>query len=306
MNNITQEARYRQLVLKYEQNHGTAATARRYNISAKTIWKWRKRYDGTAKSLNNRSSRPHTLPRAHKEEWLRLVKFKLRLYGKTDLIRAFQAAKEENYPYSYGSFKRIARRLNKGEENVKPAKRKPKPYERAEYPGQKVQVDVKYVPSSCVKGDGKFYQYTAKDECTRWTYRQMYDEHNTTSSTLFLKELIEKAPFLIRMIQTDNGTEFTKALLTKDENNLSLFEQTLKEYGIEYKRIRPATPRHNGKVERQHRTDEKRLYSWLFIKNLNEGREKLAEYQEDSNNIIMTCLNMRTPNQVLEDYLAVI
>ena len=35
---------------------------------------------------------------------------------------------------------------------------KPKPYEAALYPGQKVQIDVKFVPSRCVAGETKYYQ----------------------------------------------------------------------------------------------------------------------------------------------------
>jgi hypothetical protein len=45
-------------------------------------------------------------------------------------------------------------------------KRKPKPYQRAEYPGQKVQIDVKIVPSWSVADGQKYYQYTAIDTRT--------------------------------------------------------------------------------------------------------------------------------------------
>lgn len=46
-----------------------------------------------------------------------------------------------------------------------------KPYQRAAYPGQKLQLDVKYVPSYCVADGEKYYQFTAKDECSRWTFQ---------------------------------------------------------------------------------------------------------------------------------------
>lgn len=35
---------------------------------------------------------------------------------------------------------------------------------------------------------------------------------------------------------------------------------------------------------------------------LEDGRKQLARYQRLSNNMIMTCLNMKSPNQVLESY----
>ena len=66
------------------------------------------------------------------------------------------------------------------------------------YPGQKVQVDVKFVPEACAVDGRKYYQFTAVDECTRWTYRQMYDEHSTYSAEEFLYSLIRHCPFPIR------------------------------------------------------------------------------------------------------------
>ncbi len=64
---------------------------------------------------------------------------------------------------------------------VKPQNPKytPKPYQQAEYPGQKVQIDVKYVPQSCLVGaaaeeakenGGYFYQYTFIEEYSRFRY----------------------------------------------------------------------------------------------------------------------------------------
>ena len=91
-------------------------------------------------------------------------------------------------------------------------------------------MDVKFVPEVCIVDGRKYYQFTAVDECTRWTYREMYDEHSTYSTEAFLISLIRHCPFPIRQIQTDNGTEFTKALISNDPNDKSLFEIKLEEY----------------------------------------------------------------------------
>jgi hypothetical protein len=48
-----------------------------------------------------------------------------------------------------------------------------KQYVQMYYPGQRVQIDVKFVPSSCLVGeasDKKFYQYTAIDEFSRFPF----------------------------------------------------------------------------------------------------------------------------------------
>ena len=133
----------------------------------------------------------------------------------------------------------------------------------------------------------------------------MYDEHSTYSSQDFLNKLISAFPFRIIEIQTDNGAEWTAALLTNDSTKKTLFEKELKENEINYHRIRVATPRHNGKVERQHRIDEQRFYSKMRMYNLADGREQLRRYNLKSNNYVKICLEFRSPNEVLNDYLAV-
>ena len=133
----------------------------------------------------------------------------------------------------------------------------------------------------------------------------MYEEQSTYSAKNFLMELITHAPFPIRMIQTDNGTEFTNSLMVVKAKHKTLFEQALLDMGIEYHRIRIATPRHNGKVERQHRIDGERFYSKLRMFSLEDGRKQLADYQRRSNKIWKPCLGMKSPNQVVEQYLGV-
>ena len=293
--------------MEYYLKHGNATEAAiRYKISRKTLYKWLKRYDGTWQSLMERSRRPHRSPRAHTPEEIRQIRRLAKKYRWEDLILAYQEMREKHgYTRSYGGFKRIVARLKAAKGNKKRKNRKNKPYQRAEYPGQKVQVDVKFAPAECIVDGRKYYQFTAVDECTRWTYRQMYDEHSTYSAEAFLIELIQRCPFPIREIQTDNGTEFTKALISNDPNDKSLFELKLTEYDILYHRIRIATPRHNGKVERQHRIDQQRFYDHLRMFSLEDGRKQLAVYQKKSNDYIKHCLGLRSPNQVLADYLAV-
>lgn len=240
------------------------------------------------------------------EETLRKIRKRLKQCRWTDVLMAYQLSVErDGYTGSYGGFKRISARLKEGKKTMPMKKYNSKPYQRAKYPGEKVQMDVKYVPSECAVDGRKYYQFTAVDECTRWTYRQMYDEHSTYSAKLFLEEVTRRAPFPIRQVQTDNGTEWTNVLLVVKSKHKTLFEQTLLDMGIEYSRIRIATPRHNGKVERQHRTDTERFYTWLRMFSLEDGRKQLAAYQAKSNDHIKTCLGLRSPNQVLADYLGV-
>lgn len=251
----------------------------------------------------DRSHRPHSHPRQHTAEEEALIK---RYYArnKEDKLVLWDKLRKQGYSRCYKSMLRVIKRLGLEERPEKRKGYKPRPYQRAEYPGQKVQIDVKFVPSYCVVNGQKYYQYTAIDECTRYCFREMYTEHSTYSSQDFLKKLVRYFPFPIREIQTDNGAEWTNALLVKNAEHITLFEQYLKDNDILYHRIRVATPRHNGKVERQHGLDEKRFYSKMRMYSLEDGRKQLAKYNKVSNSIPKCCLNYRCPNEVLADYLS--
>ena len=304
MKSISPKAHFRQRVIKYSAKNGVTAASIRYRISRKTIYDWKARYDGKSwRSLVDRSHRPHSHPRQQTAEEYAMIE---RYYRRTkDKMMLWDKLRENGYTRCYNSLLRAIKRLKLEETPEKRKGYKPKPYQRADYPGQKVQIDVKFVPANCVANGQKYYQYTAVDECTRYCFREMYDEHSTYSSLDFLKKLIEKFPFPIREVQTDNGTEWTNALLVKKATHKTLFEEHLEKCGIKYHRIQVATPRHNGKVERQHRLDEQRFYSKMRMYSLEDGRKQLAKYNKISNNISKSCLKYRSPNAVLADYLAV-
>ena len=74
MNSITQDINFKQSVIKYSYKHGVTAASIVYKLHRKTIYRWRERYDGTLKSLKDKSRRPHSHPNQHTEEEIRLIK----------------------------------------------------------------------------------------------------------------------------------------------------------------------------------------------------------------------------------------
>lgn len=305
MNILTSSAHFRQRVVKKSYKIGVTAASNYYRISRNAIYEWRAKYDGKSwKSLVDKSHRPKSHPNQHTEEEKAMILRHWR-HNKDDKIVLWDTLRKKGYKRHYNSMVRVLNKWLSDDEKAKQKAHKSKPYMRAEYHGQKIQIDVKYVPSYCVSSVKKYYQYTAIDECTRIVFREMYDEHSTYSSKDFLMKLIDAFPFPIREAQTDNGTEWTTALLVKNPENKTLFEQALLDMDIIYHRIRVATPRHNGKVERQHRTDEKRFYKKMRMYNLDDGRKQLAKYNKWSNTIPKICLNFLSPNEVLEQYLGV-
>lgn len=304
MRSITSEARFRQRVVKYSYKHGVSKASIRHMRSRQAIYEWRAKYDGSWKSMVDKSHRPKSHPNQHTEAEKKMI---LSHYArnKDDKIVLWDTLRQKGYSRPYASLVRVLGKWLTDEEKSKRKAVKLQPYKRAEYPGQKIQVDVKFVPNYCVANGQKYYQYTAIDECTRVVFREMYDEHSTYSSKDFLIKLLYSFPFPIRELQTDNGTEFTSALLVKNSETKSLFEQALLDMDIIYHRIRIATPRHNGKVERQHRIDEQRFYKKMRMYSLEDGRKQLEKYNRRSGEIPKVCLDFLSPNQVLEKYLAV-
>ena len=181
----------------------------------------------------------------------------------------------------------------------------PKPYEQMTYAGQRVQIDVKHVPAACLAGEvkgRKLYQYTAIDEYSRLRYLEAFEEASTYTSAIFLRNMVaffNKKGFDVECVQTDNGSEFTNRLNHSNRNSLTHYESTADLLGIKRKLIRPYTPRHNGKVERSHREDNKRFYSCHSFFSLADFQKQLSVYQKRSNNIPMRPLAWASPLQFL-------
>lgn len=185
----------------------------------------------------------------------------------------------------------------------KRARRKPKPYEPILVPGERIQMDVKYVPKQCLIGGlstKRMYQYTAIDECTRWRHIAVFEDKSSNSSVEFLYQFLERFPFEVGCIQTDNGREFTNRYTGSER--LSPFEAELAAFGIRHKLIAPATPRHNGKVERSHRSDQERFYNDSKFFSLNYLKEQMSRYLRESNRRPLMAHGWRSAQQMLENY----
>ena len=85
----------------------------------------------------------------------------------------------------------------------------------------------------------------------------------------------------------------------------TLFEKTMKDLGIHHKLIRPFTPRHNGKVERSHRKDNKEFYASHRFYSFEDFKAQLAVRQRAYNNFPMRPLGWHSPKQVLSSFPSV-
>ena len=315
MNSIAHEAHWRQGIMKKIQRaqekgdrHAVSRICVYYHIKGKTVYDWLKKWDGTWKSLLPRSHRPHHHPREHTAEEIALIIEVRQIMFERDKqlpkpLLLWQELRERGYTRSYGGLKRFLRKLFASPPAPLVNSEKPQVYEGGSYPGERVQIDVKYVPRECLYGV-RLYQYTALDECSRWCYREIYAEHTAYAASLFLRHVVKAAPFRIKEVQTDNGHEFTNALFGAKAEDPTRFEETLAELGIAYRRIRVGTPKHNGRVERQHGLDMDRFYIRQRFTSLEDAQRKIADYNLWSNTRIKVCLNFRSPNQVIHDFFA--
>ncbi len=301
---ITQQMRYRESLIKYASKFGVSKASRVYNTSRQYIYRWMKRYDGTTRSLANLSKRPKSHPNQHTCDELKLIKNMFDKNKNTGLVVLWVKLKQRGYTRSVSSLYHQLKRLNlKFNTPKKKKKVKPKPYIQMTFPGERVQIDVKTVPSRCIVGQFKLYQYTAIDEFSRFRYLQIYGEKSTYISYKFLLEVIKRFPFKIYTVRTDNGAEFTKRLISKDPNDKTIFEHGLIKNGIHHDLIKPYTPKHNGKVERSHRKDNERFYSTHRFYSLEDANNQLLVYLKEYNNFPMQPLNWKSPNKSLRDYL---
>lgn len=309
MNIITQEANKRQAVVKLANRKGKSFASRIYGVSLSSVKRWCTRYDGTWQSLRERSHRPHSHPKQHTkaEEQVILKSFQKKFlrYGWDGV---YDDAVKNGYTRSFSGMVYAAKRTGLGGKKAKKKSRKrDRRYPELSEPGEKVQIDVKEVPYSCLRGalkrDGKhLYQWTAIDECTRIRFIYGFEEHTPENTVKFFKLLQKAFPFKIRTIQTDNGTEFTYKYISDDTE--CPFDTVLKNSGIEHKLIPPRTPWHNGKVERSHRNDQRYFYDWEHFSSLEELNRKLAEHLIWSNNKTMRTLGRKSPVQLLREKMS--
>ena len=300
---ITEEMKFRQTdveyAIKYDNN---ARAARRYETSRQQVQRWRKKYNGTVQSLANQSRHPHKHPKQHTEKEIKLIQNKYQRHKHEGLGEVYRKSIDAGYKRSYESMCRQIKKFKNYEKPKKISYPKSK-YEplKESYPGEHVQIDVKYVPVECIgfqSNYDRYYQITAIDLYSRKRILKLVNEHSSYETSKMLKTLEKDFGFKIKTIQTDNGREFCN----DREQKKSLFEKVRKKLGIEYIRTRPYSPWQNGVVERSHKIDNELFYSRRRFKSEEEMYKSFKRYSTRTNHIARRVLKFRTPNEMVENY----
>ena len=172
-------------------------------------------------------------------------------------------------------------------------------------PGELVEIDVKHVPGAIA--GRKYHQYTAIDTASRWRHLEIFDEECTYHSIKFLAIVMDRFPYIIKAIKTDNHSTFTNYYLGTNKRS----DMTVKEihaldkfcgaHNIIHYLIDPGKPTQNGTVERSHREDNKRLYYRSF-KTVAYLRKEVRVWNTNYNDLEHCGLDGKTPNEFLADY----
>ena len=290
-------------MLRNSSRGSIANICRKYHINRTSLWRWNKLYDGTKDSLMDKSHRPKTKhPNAHTNYEIRHIRNYCRRNPNISLCELwYKLKRNKGYSRNITSLYRLLKRLNikynKSQKKIK--EYVPKPYHTPKNIGEKWQIDVKYVPDYCkcdnLPKDMHFFQYTCIDEASRERYIYHYNEQSAQNTIDFVKRCIKYFGYKPKIIQTDNGIEFC---FFRDVKKIHPFDKFCKKENIVHKRIKPRTPRHNGKVERSHRNDQERFYNYLKFYSMEDLHLQASRYLKRSNNIPMSVLNYLTPKEM--------
>jgi hypothetical protein len=259
----------------YRELKNVKAVCRRFGITRSRFYYWKDRLNppscgkgqGHSKAIRLMaySRKPKTSPKSYSPKVVALIKKIRRRTGRgADYIWFTLRDRYAIYISVTGIYKTLKR-----EGLIKTRKHREKrneTYEAPKYlPGEKIQIDVKYVKliDELTLRLGKayrwVYQYTSLDVATGIKCKIIYETHDPRASIDFLSKLRLFYPFPIQAVQTDNGTEFTWRLQPQIAKTHP-FTLQCELYGYKHLLIPPAYPKSNSHVERTHRIDEEEVY----------------------------------------------
>jgi len=219
--------------------------ARELNVSRKTVHQWLNRYkrygiEGLARKERKKKTKAHNRTSFELEQLVIQLAQKYWNDGVETLSDHLQY--ENNIELNPSTIYRILKRNDVRYTDPYPHTRKKwkKKLYAHTVPGHELQMDTKY-PFGYKQGQ---VIYTIIDDSSRWAYAYRYSTANQANTLDFLERVRAKAPFPIRKIRMDQGSEF-RGLRVRNY---------LEEHSIIQRLNAPYCPEENGKIERFHRT----------------------------------------------------
>jgi len=268
--------------------HGwsTRKVARHTGFNQSSIVRWARRAQQEGfRPLTTRSSRPKRHPHQLSEELVRkIVAKRFELKRSAEVIHF--ALNEEGVRVSLCSVKRTLDRHNLLKKRS-PWKRRHVSVARplVERPGDLVQLDTVHL----MRNDGtRVYVFTGIDVRTRFAHAWAFERANTRTALCFLRRMKKIAPFAIRMLQSDNGSEFSTS-----------FSERAK---VQHRHSRVRRPNDNAHLERFNRTIQEECLDALpaDVSVINRNLPKYLRYYNGKRHHFG--LNLQTPLKVMQSY----
>lgn len=312
-NELTPEQKVRQRYAWFQEAEklgNVRLACLRLGISPKTFYKWKRRFTqvkGQRSALLDRSRRPHH-PHYQVTKSLRRRIKALRKQTHLGPLRLRQLLLNHGTPKTPSAF--TISKILKHYGLTRKRKSRPKRYRRTftvPYPGDLVQVDVKFVPY-LIEGR-RLYQFTAIDCCTRLRLIQFHEEMASYTAKTFIQYALSTFPFPVRIVQTDNDSIFTHWYTAGPKTPLDRpvkthpFTAMCQRFETHHRLIPPRTPRLNGKVERSHQTDEQEFYRLRRYTTSQDLRSAFARWLWHYNHTRLHMgLNGKNPIQSLQAF----
>lgn len=270
--------------------------------SESSLKRWKKEYiQHGMKGLIPKSTQPKTQPN---ETPIRIKEEIISLRKKTGLcaLKLHWRLKKQGLVVPHSTIAKIlkdARLVRKY--RTKKVKYK---YLRAKrQPGELLEMDVKYVPGA-IQGL-RYYQYTVIDTATRWRHLEVFDEQSTHHAIRMMEIVMERLPYPIQGLKTDNHSTFTNYYIgTNKRSDMTVktvhaLDEWCAKHNIIHYLIDPGKPAQNGTVERSHREDQEKFYQRNTFNTPRQLKKKIRLWNEYYNNLEHCGLDGRTPNEVL-------
>ena len=253
-----------------KSNLSTKALSSKYDVSEKTVKKWKNRT-----FLADRSSRPHSIKYALSELDM-LIAIKLRAitwWALDEITEAIHPCEPEKIRSAvYRTF------VREGINQV-PKKEKEKAKKFKEYDPGYLHIDVTYLPK--INGV-KYYLFVAIDRATRTLYYKVYEHKSATNAESFMLECLDFFPFSITHVLTDNGLEFTNRLLKNKKGEYaakpSKLDVICQQNDIDHRCTKPFTPKTNGMVEKANDIIKKKTIKKTQYNSLEEMNVDLMRF----------------------------
>jgi transposase len=202
------EIQRRLRILRYAEETGPVAkTCRYFGIGQTSFYRWRKDFAerGVAGLIN-----APPIPKRHANRTPAPLEEKVlhlrRKYHLGPMRIVWYLERYHDIQMSDSTVSRILRRngMNRLPRGTRMRKVHTKRYNK-QVPGHHIQMDVKFLTFIGKKGEKiRRFQYTAIDDATRVRALKIYEKHTQANAIDFVDHVIEKFPFRIKEIRTDN------------------------------------------------------------------------------------------------------